>query len=240
MSTTPRTPRGNRPAASASIPVPALESVARSKLAPPRIGGPLVLREALLARLQQARRRRCIAVTGPAGAGKTTLLASWRQALLGLGFEVAWLTLSPEDDEPARLLDGLLASLAEVDASLVREAMLLDYDGSDADSIERALVTVLRGVAQRPRELTLVLDDLHHLGDPRVHEHLQWLLDYAPGNLHLVLASRSALRLSLARLRSRQQTLELDRTELRFTRRRLSTSCASAWAPTWMRKPSSA
>lgn len=59
------------------------------------------------------------------------------------------------------------------------------------------------------------MDDLQHLTDPRIHEALQWLLDYAPARLHLVLATRSSVPISLARLRAQQLVLELDLCELR-------------------------
>jgi LuxR family maltose regulon positive regulatory protein len=198
-------------------PFDALPAVAGTKLAPPRAGGRLIAREPLLARLLEARRQRCIVLTGPAGCGKTSLLASWRLGLLPLGFDVAWLSLTPEDNELARFLDGLVASLAQVDPAIVREAALLGGGSIDADAAERVAVSLVRGIAAHPRELVLVLDDLHHLSDPAIHEALQWLLDYAPPKLHLVLASRSTLRLSLDRLRGRGQTLELGPRDLRFS-----------------------
>ncbi|MDE2452315.1 MAG: AAA family ATPase, partial [Burkholderiales bacterium] len=174
-------------------------------------------REPLLVRLQEARRRRCIVVTGPAGSGKTTLLASWRQALLELGFDVAWLSISPEDNELARFLDCLVASVAQVDPAVVREAAMLDGGSVDSDAAEHLSVALVRGIAAHPHELVLVLDDLHHLTQPAIHEVLQWLLDYAPANLHIVLSSRGSVRLSLERLRSRAQTLEINPRDLGFT-----------------------
>ena len=178
MSTKPQPRKPERPPASSAKPL------VSTKLVPPRSAGRVVAREALLARLMEGRRRRCVVLQGPAGCGKTTTLVAWRQALLPLGFDVAWLTLTPEDNEPSRLLDYLLASVAQVAPAATQEAAAYAGRGVDSEAMERALIALVRGIAAHPRELVLVLDDLHHLTDPRIHEALQWLLDYAPANLH--------------------------------------------------------
>ncbi|WP_228122024.1 LuxR C-terminal-related transcriptional regulator [Variovorax paradoxus] len=194
-----------------------LKALVATKMVPPRSAGRAVAREALLARLMEGRRRRCVVLQGPAGCGKTTTLVAWRQALLPLGFDVAWLSLTPEDNEPTRLLDYLLASVAQVAPVATQEAADYAGRGVDSEAVERALIALVRGIAAHPRELVLVLDDLQHLMDARLHEALQWLLDYAPGNLHLAMASRGALPLSLDRLRAEGQVLEIDVRELRFS-----------------------
>ncbi len=188
-----------------------------SKLVPPRNSARIVVRERLNAQLLDARRRACIVLKGPTGCGKTTALISWRQMLLPLGFDVAWLALGADDNELTRLIDFLLASLTQVDPAITKKAITLEGRGTDNEVVERTLITLVRGIVSHPRDVVLVLDDLHHLTDARIHDALQWLIDYAPANLHIALASRSTVPLSLARLRSQEQTLELDLRDLRFT-----------------------
>lgn len=188
-----------------------------SKLAPPRNTGRAVSREQLLSRLMEGRRRRCLVLQGPAGSGKTTILAGWRLALLPLGFDVAWLHLTHEDNEPTRLLDYLLASVAQAAPGATLDAADYAGRGIDSEAVERALISLVRGIAAHPRELVLIMDDLQHLTDVRIHDALQWLLDYAPANLHLVFASRSALPLSLERLRALGDIVELHAQDLRFS-----------------------
>jgi len=211
MPQSPSSP-GARPPASA-----APESTSNAKRLPPRDTVRVLARERVLAQLTEARRRRAIVLQGPAGCGKTATLLAWRQALLALGFDVAWLTLSADDNELARWLDALLGSLAQVDTAMTREAALLGGRGMDAEVVERTVLALVQGIASHPRDLVLVLDELHHLADARVHESLQWLLDYAPPNLHIVLASRGNVPLSLGRLRDQGLVLELDQRDLRFT-----------------------
>ena len=174
-------------------------------------------RERLLERLTQARRSRCIAVTGPAGSGKSALLGAWKLVLVPLGFVVAWLSLAAEDDDPVRLLDAIAASLAKAVPGLIGNPAESDDDAAADDAIERRGIALVRGVAAHPRDLVLMLDDTQHLAAAATRDALQWLLDYAPLNLHIVLASRGAVRVSLERLRSRGQTVELNHADLRFT-----------------------
>jgi len=197
--------------------VRALEPIPSSKLIPPRSARKLMARQALLARLQEVRRKRCIIIQGPAGSGKTSTLVAWRQALLMLNFDVAWLTLTSEDDSPARFLDCLVASLAELDSALVREAAPLLGRDSDESALEHVVITLVQAIAGRPHDLVLMLDDLQQLGDPSVFRALQWLLDYAPPNLHLAVGSRNALPLSLSRLRAHGDLAEFDLRDLRFS-----------------------
>jgi len=195
----------------------ALQSIVSTKLFPPRETGRLLPRDHLVARLVKARRHRCILVHGPAGCGKTTIIAAWRRELLALGFDVAWLTLASEDNEASRWLDYLLASFAQIDPTITQAASQLTGRGVDSEAIERTLIALVRSIAGRPREIMLVLDDLHLLTDAASLWALQWLLDQAPRNLHFVLVSRGPAPVSLSRLRDQQSVFELDFQDLRFT-----------------------
>ncbi|RWA49074.1 hypothetical protein AU476_31165 [Cupriavidus sp. UYMSc13B] len=87
----------------------------------------------------------------------------------------------------------------------------------DEAAIELWVITLVQALARRRRELVLMIDDLHHITDTRILQALQWLLDYAPPQLHLALSSRSALVLSQERLRLQGTLAEFDMRDLRFT-----------------------
>ncbi|MFM0505608.1 LuxR C-terminal-related transcriptional regulator [Paraburkholderia caffeinilytica] len=198
-------------------PRPAFEAVTGTRLIPPRGARQLMPREALMARLLEARRQRCVVIQGPAGSAKTSTMLALRQAMLTLDYDVAWLSLAPEDDDLTAFFHGLLASLATVDPAIAREAELLVGRESDETAVEHWVITLVRGIACRKRELVLMIDDVHYLQNARILEALRWLLDYAPPQLHVVLASRRALPVSLARLRSQGLATEIDRQDLRFS-----------------------
>lgn len=211
---TPQTaPLTGRPPASSRT----VQPIASTKLLPPRGTRQLMPREALMARLLEARRQCCVVIQGQAGSGKTSTLMAWRRELIPLGFDVTWLSLSVEDNEPARFFECLLASIAELDPAVVSEAALLVGRERDELSIEHAVITLVHALGKRQRELVLMIDDLHHIVDARIFQALQWLLDYAPPQLHLALSSRSALPLSMECLRLQGGLAEFDMRDLRFT-----------------------
>lgn len=191
--------------------------VAVDKFLPPRGPARVLARERLLTQLLEARHKRCLVLQGPAGCGKSTTVVAWRQALLGLNFDVAWLPLTEDDNKPGHWLDSLLASLEQADPAIAREAAPLSGRATNTEVVECAVISLLHGIAAHQRDLTLILDDVHHITSARIHEALQWLLDYAPPDFHLVLLSRAAVPLSLARLRDQGLVLELDQRDLRFT-----------------------
>ncbi|QGZ55143.1 LuxR C-terminal-related transcriptional regulator [Paraburkholderia acidiphila] len=196
---------------------PSAATGAPSRVMAPRNKTRVVARERVVSQLIEARRKRCIVLQGPAGCGKTTTLLAWREALLPLGFDLAWLTLAPEDDDLASFIDGLVASLAQVDPAICREAAILGGRGVDDEAVERTVIALVRAIASRSTDLALVVDDLDHVTNPRSHRAFQWLIDYAPSNLHIVLVSRGSFPVSLGRLRDRDLVLELNMRDLRFT-----------------------
>ena len=190
-----------------------------TKLAPPRQVGWQVPRERLLSRMLEARRARCMLLVGGAGAGKSSALMAYQLALVPLGFEVAWLSLSPEDDEPALFLDYLVASLAGLDVGQVREAQWLTDMAPERESAECLMVSLIQAINSCGKEVILVIDDLHLISESVLRASaLQFLIDHAPPNFHLVLAARHAPPLALGRLQAEGQLVELGPQDLRFTR----------------------
>ena len=62
-----------------------------------------------------------------------------------------------------------------------------------------------------------MLDDFQLIEDASIRDAVTFLLDHAPANLHLAIASRSDPLLPIARLRARNELTELRAADLRFT-----------------------
>ncbi|MNZ28460.1 Serine/threonine-protein kinase PknK [compost metagenome] len=154
-------------------------------------------------------------MTGAAGFGKTTLLAQWRQSLVRDGNAVAWLSLSPEDGQLDSFCANLIGALQQ--AGLPPDSELPWLSAVQADSRPQVIASMLiNSLARVNAELYLMLDDFHHASDPAITRLLQALLDGAPYNLHIVLASRVMPALLLGRLRAMGELCELDCAELSF------------------------
>jgi LuxR family transcriptional regulator, maltose regulon positive regulatory protein len=98
---------------SSKTPTPAL--ILNTKFALPRLPVQHVSRPHLLALLEQGAQRPLTLVSAPAGSGKTTLLAEWAATTT---LRVVRLSLEAADNDPARFLSYLLATLARLDERL--------------------------------------------------------------------------------------------------------------------------
>jgi LuxR family transcriptional regulator, maltose regulon positive regulatory protein len=186
-----------------------------TKLYLPRLQPGFLARPRLAEGLDEGLARGLVLVCAPAGFGKTALLADWaRQGRR----PVAWLSLDPGDNDPARFWRHVIAALewgrtgtAEQFAPLLGPPPPPAFDG---------LVTALiNELADQPGadEMLLILDDYHLIDAQPVHTSLGFLLEHRPAALRLVLTSRADPPLGLARLRGRGQLAELRAAELRFT-----------------------
>ncbi len=141
--------------------------------------------------------RRVTLVVAGAGFGKSTSLAQAieQNRLVPRGVDV-WLACEPADVEAEHLLAGL------------RSAVGLDPDGHLDAMIEQV-------AAHAPVDVCLVLDDVHELttGSSGA-ELLDRVLADLPANGHVVLASRRAPSVALARLDAQGQVWRLDEATL--------------------------
>lgn len=184
-----------------------------TKLAPPRVSPNSIPRQRLLDELQRMEHCTVGVVVGSPGFGKTTLLMQWRQTMLKARAEVAWLTLSSEDKHLGSFFVYLRAALQNLGIALENEVPL---EGASGESMDNLVAAIVEGASAANKQLYLVLDDYHLVGDSRSHRLMQKLMDHCPQNLHFVIASRADPPLSLSRLRLMDQVLELDCAGLPF------------------------
>jgi len=183
-----------------------------TKLRVPRVPDGFVARPRLTRQLDDGLARGLILVCAPAGSGKTSLVASW----VGTGSRpIAWLSLDPGDNDPARFWRHVFAALDLARPGIgSRVAPLLSLPDPPPSDV---LVTVLLNEALTGDALVLVLDDYHVIDSEPLHEAIGFLAGNLPPELRLVLTSRGVPPLPLARLRARGQVAEVDAAALRFT-----------------------
>lgn len=168
-------------------------------------------------RLMGQRRQRCVVLRARAGSGKTSALLAWRQMLLKVGYDVAWLSLAADDNEWGRFCECLLAALAEVDPAITRDAAMLASPVDDQLAVERWTITLASGLASRQRPLMVMLDDAQHLTNPHVAWALQCMIQYAPEQLHFAFGTRTAPPFLPAQVVAQGLVSELGLQDLAFT-----------------------
>ncbi|GHO97003.1 hypothetical protein KSF_070510 [Reticulibacter mediterranei] len=181
------------------------------KLHIPRLPAQHVSRSRLLTSLEQDVTRPLTLISAPAGSGKTTLLAEWASATT---MPVAWLSLETTENDPARFLAYLTATLNRLDRHTPIDPIV---QREHSAAWEPAMTHLLNALTEQlDRDAALVLDDFHLLTSETVHTMVLFLLDHLPAQLHLLIGTRVDPPLPLARFRARNQVSEQHIEELRF------------------------
>ena len=200
------TSRGGPTAGTDSVPAAELPFDLETKLHPPVLRPRLVPRTGLLALLESAGPVPVVAVVAPAGYGKSTLLAQWADRRQPRS---AWISCDDGDNDPAVLLTGLAAALTRLGAV---DAGLVASISRNADVT--AVPTLMEAIDPEAEPVTVVLDHVEAV----VNRECQYVLtEFAlrlPPGWQVVMASRHALPLPVARLRLQGRLVELDAQDL--------------------------
>ncbi len=187
--------------------------IIHTKLAPPRLGADVIRRARLLERMQRASRHALTLISAPAGSGKSTLMAQWAA---GETLPVAWLSLDPADSDPTVFVSYLVAAIQGVFPHSLPVVASLVHAAAPAP-MDHLATELVNDLVELPGDFILALDDYQVVHSPAVHELLSLVLEFAPAQMHLVLASRVEPPLPLSRLRASGRLLELRMRDLRFT-----------------------
>jgi LuxR family maltose regulon positive regulatory protein len=193
-------------------------ALVQTKLVAPRPRSNLVPRPRLHEQLNTHLDCKLTLLSAPAGFGKTTLASAWaaqhRANQTNLAF--GWLSLDTGDNDPIRFWRYLLAACESFapDIRAVTSDILLALM---QPSYKAALTMVINTLAQLPRKHILILEDYHVITAALIHQQLEFLLEYLPASLRIILITRSDPPLPLAKLRANHDLHELRVEQLRFS-----------------------
>ncbi len=182
----------------------------------PRAG--CVSRPRLTEKLTQGLARPLTLISAPAGFGKTTLISEWYASSADRDRRLAWLSLDDDDNDATRFWAYVIAALQTLQSTMGAEALVMLHAGWRQASLPKAFLTsLINDLTNLNADSVLVLDDYHVIESRLIHDALTYWLEHLPPHLHLVIASRTDPSLSLARLRARNQLVEIRAADLRFT-----------------------
>src|SRR2546428_112478 len=193
-----------RPHGASSSRAPERDLLLATKLHVPQTRPDLLSRPRLLDRLEEGASHGLLLVSVPAGVGTSTLLAQWARSTKR---KVAWLSLDPDDNDPARFWRYLVAAIEHVHPGLQQKVLPL-LAAADQWTSDAIVATLVNELAARPAELTIVLDDYHAIESEAIHKSLGVLLEHLPAGTQVVIAGRSDPPVPLARMRARGQIAE--------------------------------
>ncbi len=184
-----------------------------TKLHIPVHGNNIVHRPRLFELLNSGLQRKLILVSAPAGYGKTTLISYW----IGQNnIPAVWLSLDKGDNDPSVFLSYIIKGIQTIRHDFGQGAFrLLNTPNSPSvESIASLLINELLSINQN---VLLVLDDFHQIRNNEVLKLITYFLEHISVNTHIVILTRSDPALSLSRIRSQNQLVELRSAELGFT-----------------------
>jgi LuxR family maltose regulon positive regulatory protein len=176
----------------------------------------LVIRRALIDRLIEGLQyydTDLFLISAPAGYGKTTLVCEW---INSESFHHTWISLDEKDNDPERFLTYLLAAFRKIipEAGQTTQNLFVLPQLPPVDVLITPLINDLTELKER---VIVVLDDYHMINNRYIHDIIQFILDYRPHLLHLVLITREEPPLALPRMRARGMITEIRAGDLRFS-----------------------
>ncbi len=184
-----------------------------TRLTLPALREGIVRRQRLLDKVNGAPRK-LILVAAPAGFGKSTLVVDW---LRDCDHKHAWLSLDERDNDPALFLRYLVSAFQSLESSIGKKIIPL-LSATTQPPWEPLLSLLLNDLNTFRQDVYVVLDDFHFIEDQQIHSAVAFLLDHLPSHVHLIIATRVDPSLPLARMRVRNELIEIRERDLRFTK----------------------
>ncbi len=182
----------------------------------------LVLRPRLMNRLLKNINYPVMLIQGPAGFGKTSLATQWRECLISKNHTVAWLSLDAQDNDPVRCLNYIVAAISNAEKSIVANTTIL-FESQSSQAINHVITELVNQLESLDKKMYLILDDWHFITNKATHDILNFLIEFAPRQFHLIICSRTQPPLPIYSLYAKNQLCLIDSTDLRFNE--VETSC---------------
>jgi LuxR family maltose regulon positive regulatory protein len=176
----------------------------------------LLQRERLADVMRSAAERKVVLLVAPTGYGKTTFLSRWFSELNQNENRVVWLSLDQFDNTIFRFWSYIAAGFQKADRRMQFNPQVI-FRQEAAIRDNGFLVSLMNEINRSRQKYYLVLDDYQMIHNETIHHNLEYLVEYQPENLHIVIASRSKPPINLGRLRAQGQLLEINEAEMSFS-----------------------
>ena len=184
-----------------------------TKLHIPTAGQNIVHRPELFEKLNTGLSRKLILVSAPAGFGKTTVVSDWIDQNK---IPTAWFSLDKGDNDPAEFLSYIISGIQNIHKEFGQSALKL-LNSPNKPSVESIVSLLINEILNINQNFLLVLDDFHLINSSEVSNLVTYFLEHIPGNIHFVILTRSDPALSVSRLRSQNQLVEIRSSDLSFS-----------------------
>jgi LuxR family transcriptional regulator, maltose regulon positive regulatory protein len=177
------------------------------------------VRNELINRLNFALDKKIIIICAPAGYGKTSLLADWLSAKDNK-VSVAWISIDSNDNDISRFWINILYSVMGT-GFLSEDEMHIILNDIRHLQIEKALVQLINKALNSLKQITIVIDNYHHISHSSVLNSLSYFIEHIPDNIHFIFTGRVQFPLPIAKMQLSNQVLQIGMGELRLSQEEL-------------------
>ena len=191
-------------------------AIAETKCVVPTPLRPLMHRQRVHDLLNQSGTYPVTLLSAPAGYGKTCALSDW---VATSKHSFAWLSLDASDNTVYRFWLSLFLALQRSAPALIEPLLFLWQEQKQLDLDLRSLLALLinRLLEERQNHYVLILDNYQCITEPAIHQQIDYLIEWLPPQLRLVLVTRVDPPLTLPRLRAQGRLFEVSADHLRCT-----------------------
>ncbi|WP_276356206.1 LuxR C-terminal-related transcriptional regulator [Cohnella caldifontis] len=194
-----------------------------TKITVPLAKGRAVRRPRLIRSIETSLRGKLTAVCAPAGSGKTTVLSQWARES---GRPAAWVSLDETDNDPGKFWRYAVHALAGAMPSGSLTRVLPLAHALAGISVHTFLDALLNELLAFGQPIDLIFDDYQVIREARIHQGMEYFIEYLPPNVHVLIASRSELPLPAGRWTARGELSEIGAPQLNFTLEETEQFCA--------------
>ena len=188
-----------------------------TKLIPPVPGLGLIIRDRLIAKINEALACPIVLITAPTGYGKTSCLSIY---VSSTSTHTAWISLEKGDNDPVRFWSYFIAALTRVIPDLHLDVPII-IPGLGVNPLTSGLDELCNRLMLAADPIILILDDFQLIVHSDILHSITYLMDHIPPNFHLILSARKTPLLPFSRLRAKNRLAEIHPSALNFSKTEL-------------------
>lgn len=187
----------------------------RTKLIAPIPRKNYIKREGIINELNNIFDYKVTIVKGAAGSGKSTLLSSFiRDKKLK---HVKWINLDEDNNEIYSFWYYFIEAISDYLPG-ESEKLINNLNGMTNNEEILEIISYIINKMCMEEDILIVFDDYHHIKEKNLNLAVEYLIKYSPQNVHYVFLTREEFPIYLGELRVRDELLEINEPELKFSK----------------------
>jgi LuxR family maltose regulon positive regulatory protein len=186
--------------------------ILNTKIEIPLLRDNIIKRERLCALISESVDQQVILISAAAGFGKTTLLCQWANREEN---KVVWFSIDENDNDESCFFTYFIRTLQQLNP-MIGDTSLNLLQTPQPPQFESVIIILLNEIHKLEDNITLILDDYHHISSARINQLINFLIDHLPKNMRIIISSRSDPNLPIARWLSQDKLIEIRAADLAF------------------------